>query len=159
MKLASALILVLLLVAACGGPGEAPATAEPAAAPPEVEKPADETHRLPKENRVKAEVVDNHLLGKEFLPGGNLAEYQKDKKTYQQFLIDAGSNARATSLMMKYKNELKEPKFLAQFGGYFGKDGEQPVLLFTLQNYLAGIVGLPQEEADVAARELAARLH
>jgi hypothetical protein len=53
---------------------------------------------------------------------------------------------------------LADAKFLPSFGGYFGMDGETPWFVFVKGRYLAGVVGLPQEEADLVARELAARI-
>ncbi len=157
----SVCILALFVAASCGGPSdETPATAEKkqAAAAP-VPKPPDEVRRFPSANRVSHEIVDNHLLGKDFLPGGNLAAYERDGKKYQQFLINCESPDQATFLMMDFKNEFRDAKFLGHFGGYFGFDGDTPVLLFPRNNYLAGIVGLPQDEADLVARDFAARLN
>lgn len=149
--------LVIVVLGACGGtqaPQETAAKKEPAPAA----KPPDESRRFPTTNRVKIEIVDNHLLGKEFLPGGNLAEYEREGKKYQQFLITGKSPDEATFLMMDFKDKLSGAKFIGHFGGYFGMDGETPVLLFPLNDYLAGVVGLPQDEADLVARDFAARL-
>jgi hypothetical protein len=151
----SALALVFLF--SCGAPTQAPVAEKKELRP--VVKPPDETRRFPSTNRVKIEIVDDHLLGKDFLPGGNLAEYEKDGKKYQQFLINRDSPDHATFLMMDFKDKLRDAKFLGHFGGYFGYDGDTPVLLFPRNNFLAGIAGLPQEEADMVARDFAARLN
>lgn len=153
-------ILAMVLAASCGGPSEeAPAAAETKQAAPPVPKPPDESRRFPSANQVSLEIVDNHLLGKDFLPGGNLAEYEREGKKYQQFLITCDSPDEATFLMMDFKNEFRDAKFIGHFGGYFGFDGDTPVLLFPRNNYLAGIAGLPQDEADLVARDFAARLN
>jgi hypothetical protein len=60
---------------------------------------------------------------------------------------------------MDFKDRLEGAKFIATFGGYFGLDGQTPVFLFPIGSYLAGIVGLPQQEADQVARDFAARLN
>jgi hypothetical protein len=154
----SACILAIVLLSACAATKEAPPlTVEKKAAA--VVKPPDESRRFPSTNQVKIEIVDNHLLGKDFLPGGNLADYEREGKKYQQFLITAGSPDQATFLMMDFKGQLRDAKFIGHFGGYFGLDGETPVLMFPRNNFLAGIVGLPQEEADLVARDFAARLN
>lgn len=144
----------------CGGPSQeqAPVTAEKKVPPPAA-KPPDESRRFPTANRVKHEIVDDHLLGKDFLPGGNLAEYERDGKKYQQFLISRESPDQATFLMMDFKDQLRDAKFIGHFGGYFGFDGDTPILLFPRNNFLAGIAGLPREEADLVARDFAARLN
>jgi hypothetical protein len=147
------------VLAACSVPTETPTdTAEKQQAPP-APKPPDESRRFPTTNRAKIEIVDNHLLGKDFLPGGNLADYERNGKQYQQFLITCKSTDEAAFLMMDFKDQLRDAKFLGNFGGYFGFDGETPVLLFPRNDFLAGVVGLPQEEADQVARDFAARLN
>ena len=151
-------ILGIVLLGACGGSEAPPAAAENKAAPPAA-KPPDESYRFPSTNQVKIEIVDDHLLGKDFLPGGNLAAYERDGKKYQQFLITRGSPDQAVFLMMDFKNQLRDAKFVGHFGGYFGFDGETPVLLVPRNNFLAGVAGLPLEEADQVARDFAARLN
>ena len=61
-------------------------------------------------------------------------------------------------MMFEYKTVLAGPKFIAHFGGYAGKDGETDVFLFSKGSWLAGIRGLPLSEADLIARDFAARL-
>jgi hypothetical protein len=151
-------VLGLAVLGSCGAPGDAPAVAEKKEPAPVV-RPPDESRRFPRTHQVKIEIVDNHLLGKEFLPGGNLADYENAGKKYQQFLINAANGDEATFLMMDFKDRFRDAKFIGHFGGYFGYDGETPVLLFPRNNYLAGVVGLPQEEADQVARDFAARLN
>jgi len=150
-------ILGMVLLGACGGSEGPPAAESKPAAP--AAKPPDESHRFPSTNQVKMEIVDDHLLGKDFLPGGNLAAYERDGKKYQQFLITRATPDAAVFLMMDFKNQLRDAKFVGHFGGYFGLDGETPVLLVPRNNYLAGIVGLPLDEADQVARDFAARLN
>jgi hypothetical protein len=148
----------MVLLGACGGSEAPPAATESKAAAPAA-KPPDEGDRFPSTDQVKMELVDDHLLGKDFLPGGNLAAYERDGKKYQQFLITRATPDAAVFLMMDFKNQLRDAKFVGHFGGYFGLDGETPVLLVPRNNYLAGIVGLPLEEADQVARDFAARLN
>jgi len=103
-------------------------------------------------------LLDDHILGKDFLPGGNVAEYRRKGKTYQQFLVHLKSPDAAALLLFDFKNHLRDAKFLPHMGGYFGMDGAAPVYVFPKGAFLAGIVGLPEKEADLLARQFAARL-
>ena len=152
-----ALFLVCALLAGgCGG--EKPAGAPKKAAAPAAPKPTDQTRRFPAADRVDVTLVERGLFGKPFLPGGNVAKYKRGAREYEMFLVRAASPAAAATLLFDYKTALKDPKFIAHFGGYFGGDGGAPTFLFTKGSWLAGVRGLPQAEADAVARELAARL-
>jgi hypothetical protein len=118
----------------------------------------DESRRFPLADRVALRLVDDHVLGKDFLPGGNVADYKRKGKTYQQFLVRSTSNEAAALLMFDFKGHLKDAKYLAHMGGYFGLDGSTPVYMFQKGVFLAGFVGLPEKDADVLARQFAARL-
>lgn len=146
----------LAVLCACGGapPKEQPQSA-PRAAP---EKPADESRRFPMADQVSVRLVDDHLLDKDFLPGGNLAEYRRKGKTYQQFLIHSKTAEAAALLLFDFKSHLRDSKFLPHMGGYFGMDGATPVYIFQKGAFLAGFVGLPYKDADPLARQFAARL-
>ncbi len=49
-------------------------------------------------------------------------------------------------------------EIVASFGGYFGGDPPSQVFVFTKGDWIAGVVGLDRDQADAAARPLAARL-
>jgi len=135
---------------------------KPAAAPPVVKKaakPSDETHRFPAANQVDAKLVDEHLLGHDFLPGGNIAHYKLGKQEYDLLLIKTKSPTDAAILLLNFKNKLEAPKMIAHFGGYFGKDGGKPVFLFAKNEWFCGVIGLPMADADARAREFAGRLN
>lgn len=152
-------LLPAALIAILCGCGSPPPKEPPQAAPaPTAVKPVDESRRFPVANRVTLRLVDDHVLGKDFLPGGNVAEYRSKAKTYQQFLVRSTTAEAAALLLFDYKGHLKDAKFLAHMGGYFGMDGATPVYLFQKGVFLAGFVGLPEKEADVLARQFAARL-
>ncbi|MCX7602486.1 MAG: hypothetical protein N2036_00275 [Bryobacteraceae bacterium] len=155
--LLSAIAAGLLLLASCGGP----APEKKAAAPPPKKRPAvaDYTHRFPAADRIEAKVVEDHILGKDFLPGGNMARYRKGKQEYEMFLIRASVPEAAALMLIDYKKRLENPKIIAHFGGYYGKDGDRMVFVFAKGPWFAGVVGLPEKEADLAARDLAARLN
>jgi hypothetical protein len=146
---------VLAILCACGSPPKE----KPAAAPPTVSaKPADESRRFPMAGQISMRVVNDHVLDKNFLPGGNVAEYKQKGRTYQQFLVHSGTPEAAALLLFEHKSHLRDAKFLAHMGGYFGMDGDKPVYIFQKGVFLAGFVGLPEKEADVLARQFAARL-
>src|SRR5437867_10813722 len=109
-------LIAVVLLAGCGGPAREPAPKK-AAAPPVV---IDESRRFPSKDRVRIELVEQKLLGKDFMPGGNLAEYSRNGKTYQQFLVRAASPEKAALLMFDFQNTLRTPKFIAHMRGYFG---------------------------------------
>ena len=147
------LYLILAAMVACGG-----AAPENPAPPAETPKPPDESRRFPRDGQTAMELVDNNLLGKDFLPGGNLATYEKDGKTYRMFLIVSKTPDAAAALSFDAKEQLQDAKFIPSFGGYFGMDGETPWFIFSKTNHLLGVVGLPQDEADLVARDFAARV-
>jgi hypothetical protein len=150
------LAAVCAVLAACG---TSPAPHEPQPAPAAQPKPPDETRRFPLADQVSIRLVDEKLLGKDFLPGGNVAEYRRRGKTYQQFLIHAKSPEAAALLLFDFKNQLRDSRYLAHMGGYFGMDGGKPVYIFQKGVFLAGIIGLAEKEADPLARQFAARLN
>jgi hypothetical protein len=121
-------------------------------------EPADESRRFPRADRLALQLVHDHVLGKEFLPGGNVAEYKWNGRTYQQFLVRAANSEAAGLLLFDFKGHLRDAKYLAHMGGYFGMDGAAPVYLFQKGVFLAGFVGLPEKDADALARQFAARL-
>lgn len=151
----AALAWALGLLAGCGGPAPAPEPKAKVAPAP----PADQRVRFPAANQTSMKLEPDHLLGKSFLPGGNLAEYQAKKTHYQQFLIKASDAQAAAIMLLDYKNAMADAKYLAHMGGYFGQDNGQPVYVFAKGPWLAGFVGLPEKEADPLAREFAARLY
>lgn len=153
----SAIVGLALLAAGCGGG----APQKKAAAPPAKKRPAvsDETHHFPAAGRIEARVVEDHLLGKDFLPGGNIARYRKGKQEYEMFLIRASVPEAAALMLIDYRKRLENPKLIPHFGGYYGKDGDRMVFVFAKGPWLAGVVGLSEKEADLAARDLAARLN
>ncbi len=146
----------LLCLAACSIPSDQPARKKAPKRP--VVKVADESHRFTSENRVKIDFVKDNLLGKDYLPGGNLAEYKQGDKSYQQFLTRVDTAQKAAFLLVDFRDDLTDAKYLAYMGGYFGHDGDQPVLVFQKGRSLAGVIGLPEKEADIAARVFAATL-
>ncbi len=151
------LLFAAVVLSGCGGSAP-PTPPKKAAAPQQAAKPADERRRFPSENQVKMELVEQKMLGRDFLPGGNLAQYKRGNKTYRQFLIRAADANRAAILLLDLKNTLRDSKFIPHMGGVYGLDGDTPVYCFAKGVFLAGFIGLPEKEADPLAREFAARL-
>jgi len=118
----------------------------------------DDTGLLLVKNRVSAAVVQNHLFGKQVLPGGTLGEYQDGGKKYQLFIMETTSSQNAAILLLDFKTTLTDAAYIAYMGGYFGTDAGKPVYVFAKLQYLAGVAGLPEDLADPIARQLAARL-
>ncbi|MCL4782180.1 MAG: hypothetical protein KJZ70_04020 [Bryobacterales bacterium] len=158
ISLACACFLLLLLAASCG-----PAAKETAPVPDgagSTPKPAtvDVSRYLPMEAQTNVQLVEDRLLGIAALPGGNVAEYQKNGKRYRQFLIKAPSVALAAVYLSDLKDAMTNPKFVASFGGYFGELNQEPAFVFTKDEYVTGFLGLTREEADAAGRLAAARI-
>ena len=95
---------------------------------------------LPAEGLKGTEVVQNHLLGKEQMPGGTLGNYEAKGKKYRLFVIDVDDNQKAAFLLLDLKKTLKDPDYIDYMGGYFGNDGAQNVYVFAKLHYLAGVV-------------------
>ena len=153
------LAMLALAAASLTGCGSEPKPAAPAAAKElVVQKPADESRHFPLADRTGTEVVDNHLLGKSFMPGGTLAHYRHGKTEYTMFVAKLGTAQDAAFLLLDWNKTLAGSTLVPSFGGYFGQDGGQPVFVFTKNAWIAGVAGLAQKEADAAARTLAAHL-
>jgi len=132
----------------------APELAKPAAA----SGPTDESRRFPLPNRVDAQVVDSQLLGKSFMPGGTLAHYKRGKIEYSMFIAKMPTAQDAAFLLLDWNKALAGAKIIPAFGGYFGQDAGRPVFVFAKGAWIAGVAGLPEKDADMAARTLAAHL-
>ena len=109
-------------------------------------------------NFVSATVVDKQLLGKPFMPGGTLARYKKGKNEYEMFAAKLPTATDAAVILPDWRKALTDSKPIPSFGGYFGTDANRPVFVFSKGPWIAGIVGLPEKDADLQARALAAKL-
>lgn len=148
------LLTALVLLTGCG---EAPKATAPQKA--EAPAPADESRRLPKAHQVSTKVVRSHLMEKQFMPGGTLADYKDGRREYQIFLAKMPSANEAALLLPDWRVALKDAKLVPSFGAYFGQDGERPVFVFIKNAWITGVVGLEQKDADSVARVLAAGLN
>ncbi len=153
-----ALCIALLGALACGSsPSGQSAASTKRAAPAEPVR--DETHRFDKTGLVESKVIPAQLGGKEFMPGGNLAEYERDGLKYQVFFALRRNAEQAMFLAMDYRDTLADSEFILHFGGFFGMDGETPTLIFPKDKYVIGVTGLEFEDADQAGRLIAAFLN
>lgn len=152
------LLIAVALASGCGAPEqESSPVTEEAAAPAEAVR--DETHRFAKAGLVEAKVVSDNLGGKEFMPGGNFAEYDEDGKRYQVFFTLRRNTEQAMFLAMDYRDALAEYKFVPHFGGFYGMDGDTPTLVFQKEKYVIVVAGLELEDADQAGRLIAGYLN
>jgi hypothetical protein len=135
-------------------------TAPPAAAPQKAEapKPEDESRFLPKTGLVESHVVSTPLLGKSFMPGGTVGHYKVGKQEFDMFVAKLPSAQDAAFLLPDWSKALANSTLVPSFGGYFGDDGGKPVFVFPKGVWIAGVVGLPQKDADTQARSLAGML-
>ena len=157
MRIPFALLPALAaLLASCGSEPN-PALSMPVKKA-EAPKPADESRRFPTAGLVETKVVDKELLGKPFMPGGTLARYRKGKTEYEMFVARLPSALDAAILLPDWSKLLAGSKLIPTFGGYFGQDAGRPVFVFAKGAWIAGIVGLPEKEADRVARTLAGQL-
>ena len=104
------------------------------------------------------EMVADHLLGKEYLPGGNIAGYSTNVGVYQMFLIKEKDTTKAANLILSWRATHTELQYMPKIGGYYGLDNGTPVYLFSKGLFVAGLVGLDANDADLQARGFAAHL-
>jgi hypothetical protein len=144
----------VLFLAGCGREGrESAADMKEAEIPRPL--PADESRRFPKQGLVETSVTADPIWGRPFMPGGTTARY----KQHEAFVARAPTATDAAFLLLDWKKTLDNAKLVPSFGGYFGKDGETPVFVFTKGEWIAGIRGLNEKQADLQARTLAAQLN
>ena len=156
MRGSALLAVVIPIGCALTGCSSGPEKKAEAPPPPPVK---DNTAQLLPLNRTSAKVVPNHLLGKDAMPGGTIGEYDVDGTKYQIFIIETDSAQDAGILLLDLKATLKDPAYIAWMGGYYGTDAGGPVYVFAKAKYLAGVVGLAEDQADPIARQLAAQLY
>lgn len=147
-----------LLLAGCSAPEPAKpaAAAKPAA---KAEMPFDETIKFPAKDRVEVKQFAAPLFGKPFLPGGNVAHYKRGAKEWDLFLVKASGADTAALLLLDFKKQMTNTHVVAHFGGFAGRDGGRPAFVFAKGRWLAGVLGLPEKEADLLARDFAARIN
>jgi hypothetical protein len=147
-----------MLSVSCSGPSPAPAKSTAAVKPAGHEPPRDVSTKFPLAGQTRMQLVPDRLLGKDFMPGGNLADYKTAAGQYQMFLLKMADSQTAAFLLLDWKSAMPDAKYLAHMGGYYGTDQGRPVYVFSKGPYVAGLVGLREEKADPEARRFAAKL-
>jgi hypothetical protein len=141
----------------CSGPAPEKAVSSPAPKPA-ANAPVDLGTKFPLAGQTGMKLIPDHILGKDFMPGGNLADYKTAAGEYRMFLVKLPDSQKAAFLLLDWKSAMTGAKYLASMGGYFGTDLGKPVYVFAKGPFLAGFVGLSEEKADPEARRLAAKL-
>jgi hypothetical protein len=149
-----AILSLAALLSSCGS--EPKPSPPPKAAAPRL---SDESRRFPQTGLVDTKVVGSQLFGKSFMPGGTLARYKMGATEFEMFVAKLPTAMDAAILLPDWSKALTGAKLVPSFGGYFGKDGGRPVFVFAKNAWIAGVVGLPEKEADSQARTLAGRLN
>lgn len=153
----SALLASLALLGACGS--DKPAAKGPERpALPDLPNAIAEDVRFPSAGREGVSVVPAPLLGMEVLASGNLANYSKGNKQWKLFTIRCRNATQAGSYLFTIKGQLKDPKFIASYGGYFASTPQGGLLVFAKNQYVGGIVGLEEAEAIEIGKQFGARL-
>ena len=88
-----------------------------------------------------------------------MAHYKRGAKEWDLFLAKASGADTAALLLLDFKKQMTNTHVVAHFGGFAGMDGDRPAFVFAKGRWLAGVLGLPEKEADIAAREFAARIN
>jgi hypothetical protein len=126
--------------------------------PPKVATNKPEPDLFPVDGRIATQYYSDHVLDKRFLPAGTVAAYNDAKGPYREFVVHLQQGGNASFLLQDYKNALKDPEYLSNESACFGTDNGTPIYVFARGPYLAGIVGLPKDRAEVAAKELGGKL-
>ncbi len=147
----------LILATLSCGPAPQPESPKPPSLP-DLPRAIAEDVRFPSLNRKSIAVVNAPMLGLSYLAAGNLAQYEAAGKPYKLLTIRCRSAQQAGVYIFDIKNQMKEPKFVASYGGYFSNTSAGPLFVFAKGTYIGGIVGLPEEEAIQTGKEFASRI-
>lgn len=87
-----------------------------------------------------------------------MADYRTEAGEFQMFLLEAPDVRRAAFMLLDWKNAVPDAQYIAHMGGYYGTTDGKKFYIFAKGAFLAGVLGLPEDKADVEARKFAARL-
>ncbi|MBM3761309.1 MAG: hypothetical protein FJW36_13805 [Acidobacteria bacterium] len=149
-------LLVIAMLVGLMSCGSAPPPMAEKPKLPDLPKPIAEDVRFPSLNRKSITVVDTQLLGVPYLGGGNLAEYDTGKLKYKLLLIRCRTATQAGLYIFDIKNQMREPKFVASYGGYY--EPASQLFVFAKGSYIGGISGLSEEDSIQTGKEFAARI-
>jgi hypothetical protein len=150
-------ILATSIMAAILGTGCGQST-EANSKPPKEAATKDESNLFLAAGRVATQVYPDHMMNKPFLPGGTMAEFRGDNGEYREFLVHLADGKKAAFLLQDYKKVLQNAADTADNSAYFGTDDGQPTYVFVRGPYLAGVVGLSQDQAKAVARQWSDKL-
>ena len=86
------------------------------------------------------EMVADHLLGKEYLPGGNIADYSTNVGVYQMFLIKEKDTTKAANLILDWRATHADLQYMPKIGGYY-RARQRHSRIFVLKGFICGWVG------------------
>lgn len=153
----AALVIISAVLLSCGGETKTETAAKPKL--PELPRPIAEDVRFPAPDRKSVTVETGHLLGLEYLGGGNIAEYDTGKLKYKLLLIRCKNATQAGSYIFDIKNQMGNPTFVASYGGYYAASTPSgPLFVFAKGSYIGGIAGLSEADAVQTGKEFAARI-
>lgn len=116
----------------------------------------NESRQLPSANQISKQEVSGHILGKPFLPGGTLAHYKTPSAEYDMFVTQFPSHTDASIALANLEGNIQGAKLVKDMDGYFGSNAGRPILVFPMDMWIGGVLGLPLPEAEQAGRALAA---
>lgn len=116
----------------------------------------NEFQQLPSADLVSKQEVAGHILGKPFLPGGTMAHYKTPTAQYDMFVAQFPSHTDASIALANLEGNIQGAKLVKDMDGYFGSDAGHPILVFPMDRWIGGVLGLPLPEAEQAGRKLTA---
>src|ERR1022692_2219065 len=121
------LVMMVGCAVSCSSPAPEKAAPTPAVKATVHDPPRDLSTKFALAGQTRMQVAPDHLLGKDFMPGGNLADYKTAAGEYRMFLLKMADPQKAAFLLLDWKSAMPEAKYLAHMGGYYGTDQGQPI--------------------------------
>ena len=112
---------------------------------------------MPSADQVSKQEVADHILGKPFLPGGTMAHYKTGTAEYDLFVAQFPTHTDASIALANLEGAIQGARLVKDMDGYFGGDAGRPILVFPMDRWIGGVLGLPLPEAKEAGRVLTAR--
>lgn len=151
------LFLAFIAAIVSCGPAPQPEASKPPSLP-DLPRAIAEDVRFPLLNRKFIAVVNAPMLGLSYLAAGNLAQYDVAGKPYKLLTIRCRSAQQAGAYIFDIKNQMKDPRFVASYGGYFSETSAGPLFVFAKGAYIGGIAGLSEDDAIQTGKDFAARI-
>ena len=121
---------------------------------------------FPEEFRVKGSerFIPKNFLGQAFLKNGYRVDYERERRSYQIFLLQEGSEEEAQGLLQRYQDfhQSQGSRISRSNRGNYTiiqVEGEKPEALFQLGSFWGGVLGTKDlQEAEFIVREMVERL-